>query len=122
VTLSHRPPIKRSMGMKVPYVNAVGLTVYPQEFSARPRRAPLSLRVLAAVLIVLFGFTVISTSVVSVGSYCLTSDGGDTRNLSWCWSRQGDGKTQKRHRQSHLFCHASHWLSKDALGGQRDHQ
>ena len=65
----------------MPYVNAVGLTVHPQVVSTRPRRVPLMARVLAAVLVVLFGFAVISTSVVSIGAYCLTSDGGDTRKL-----------------------------------------
>jgi hypothetical protein len=67
--------------MKLPHVSAVGLTVYPREFSAGPRRTRPGLRVLAAVLIVVFSIVVIVTSIVSVGSYCLTSDGGDTRNL-----------------------------------------
>jgi hypothetical protein len=67
--------------MKAPYVNAVGLTEYPQEFSGRARRVSLRLRLLAAMLIFVFGFVVVSTSVISIGNYCLTSDGGDTRDL-----------------------------------------
>lgn len=67
--------------MRLPYVNAIGITVYPREFSARPHAPRRLLRILAAVLIVLFAMSVVTTTVVSVGGYCLTSDGGDTRHL-----------------------------------------
>jgi len=67
--------------MKVPRINPIGLTEYPPEFSAAPRRNPLWLRILATVVLVLFGLAVVSTTIVSVGRYCLTSDGGDTREL-----------------------------------------
>lgn len=67
--------------MEVPYVNAVGVTVRPAEYSRRIRRRPLGLRILAAALVLVFGLAVVVTTVISVGTYCLTSDGGDTR--SW---------------------------------------
>ena len=67
--------------MDTPRVNAVGITDYPDGYAATPRRAPLAIRIVAAVLIALFGFVVVSTTVVSVGNYCLTSDGGDVRAL-----------------------------------------
>jgi hypothetical protein len=67
--------------METPRINPVGIAEYPPGFSASPRPAPRWLRILAALLLLLFGFSVVSTTVFSVGRYCLTSDGGDTRNL-----------------------------------------
>jgi len=67
--------------MRTPYVNAVGLTVYPHGYSDSPHRVSVALRVVAALLVVLFAVTVVATTVVSVGDYCLTSDAGDTRTL-----------------------------------------
>jgi hypothetical protein len=67
--------------METPRVNAVGIVEYPEGYVAAPRRVPPVVRVAAALLIALFGFVVVTTTVVSVGSYCLTSDGGDVREL-----------------------------------------
>jgi hypothetical protein len=67
--------------MEAPHVNAIGLTVSPEQCPARPRGLPRRLRIAAAALAILFAVTVVSTSVVSMGAYCLTSDGGDTREL-----------------------------------------
>ncbi|MCA9753038.1 MAG: hypothetical protein KC591_12655 [Gemmatimonadetes bacterium] len=38
-------------------------------------------RVIAAIVIIVFGMVVVATTVVSLGRYCLTSNGGDTRGL-----------------------------------------
>ena len=65
-----------------PYVNPVGIVEYPPDFSGKPRRRPLALRIAAAAMLLLFAFVVVSTTVFSVGAYCLTSHGGDTRTLS----------------------------------------
>lgn len=67
--------------MNVPRVNGIGLTEWPDGFTASPRRFPAWQRVAAAIVLVLFAMTVVATSIVSVGRYCLTSDGGDTRGL-----------------------------------------
>jgi hypothetical protein len=67
--------------MNVPRVNGIGLTEWPRSFSATPRRIPAWQRVAAAVFLLFFALTVVATSIVSVGRYCLTSNGGDTRGL-----------------------------------------
>ncbi|MBZ0269124.1 hypothetical protein K8I85_13275 [bacterium] len=67
--------------MNVPRVNGIGLTEWPRSFSAGRRRIPAWQRIVAAVVLVLFALAVVTTSVVSVGRYCLTSNGGDTRGL-----------------------------------------
>lgn len=63
--------------MKTPFVDPVGITRH----GTTPRRLPRAARVAALVLAVLFAATVVSTGVASFGAYCLTSDGGDTREL-----------------------------------------
>jgi hypothetical protein len=55
-----------------------------------PRPTPAWRRVLAVVVVVLFGLVVVTTTVVSVGRYCLTSNGGDTRELP----RGGDSRNE----------------------------
>jgi hypothetical protein len=67
--------------MKTPYVNAVGIAVYPEGYSTASRRAPLWLRMVAALLLVSLVVVMVTTTVASLGGYCLTSDGGDTRRL-----------------------------------------
>ena len=67
--------------MRPPRINPVGLVEYPETFSASPRRAPVWLRVLAAAMLLVFAFVVVSTTIASGGGYCLTSHGGDTRTL-----------------------------------------
>lgn len=66
-----------------PRPNAVGVLEYPEGYEASPRTYSRGLRWGALVFLALFvGITVI-TSVISLGAYCLTSDGGDGRAL---WS------------------------------------
>jgi len=67
--------------MELPRVNGIGLTEWPDDYSAAPRSLPASVRLLAAAVLILFSFAVVSTTVFSAGGYCLTSDGGDTRDL-----------------------------------------
>ncbi len=67
--------------MKTPHVDSIGITQFPGDFSSVPRRLTLRRRVLALVMLVLFTGTVVATSIVSLGGYCLTSHGGDTRHL-----------------------------------------
>jgi hypothetical protein len=38
-------------------------------------------RTVAAIIAVVFALVVVSTTVISLGRYCLTSDGGNTREL-----------------------------------------
>jgi hypothetical protein len=67
--------------MNTPYVNSVGISVIPASLAISPRHRTLGVRIIAAFMLMIFGFAVLSTTVLSVGSYCLTSDGGDIRNL-----------------------------------------
>jgi hypothetical protein len=67
--------------MELPRVNTIGLTEIPPGFQARRRRYSLTARVVATALIVVFALVVTVTTVVSLGSYCLTSDGSNTSGL-----------------------------------------
>ncbi len=69
--------------MKVPNVNPVGLVERPDEFTPPPRTYPRWQRwTVVAVLVIFAAVTLISTG-ASLGGYCLTTDGGDTRALPW---------------------------------------
>ena len=67
--------------MEIPRIGPVGIPEFPASYTASRRRIPVAVRVAAAVLIVVFALVVVSTTVVSVGRYCLTSQGADTRGL-----------------------------------------
>lgn len=67
--------------MELPRVNPVGVLEWPEETYLSPRRFPRSVRALAALLLVLFALTMIVTSTVSLGAYCLTTEPGDVRTL-----------------------------------------
>jgi hypothetical protein len=62
--------------MELPRVSSVGLTELPRGFRARRRRYSRTARVVATV-----------TTVVSLGSYCLTSDGSNTSGLPQSYLR-----------------------------------
>lgn len=67
--------------MEIPRVNAVGLVEHPEGYTPTPRRYPLWLRGLVLTLLLIFGGVTVVTTVVSLGSYCLTTNAGDVRNL-----------------------------------------
>jgi hypothetical protein len=67
--------------MELPRVNPVGLTEIPPGFQSRRRRYSLTARVMATVVLAVFALVVTVTTVVSLGSYCLTSDGSNTSGL-----------------------------------------
>lgn len=67
--------------MNVPKVNAVGVLELPNDYHAPLRPRPLGLRLLALAFTLFFLFVVVGTSIVSIGAYCLTSDGANTRTL-----------------------------------------
>ena len=76
------PPIK------LPRVDPTGIVTYPSGFapSGRPHR-PL-VRVAAALMLMVFVIVVVATTVLSLGRYCLTSDGNNTRALDNEFSRK----------------------------------
>ncbi|MEM7586641.1 MAG: hypothetical protein AAF560_24845 [Acidobacteriota bacterium] len=90
--------------MRIPRVNPVGVVEYPEEQalasdgtfaddesladdeplagdSVEPRRFSGLQRTLASALLTFFFLATVASSILSVGAYCLTSDGGDTRAL-----------------------------------------
>lgn len=67
--------------MELPRVNPVGCTEVPPDFQARSRRYALAARVVATAVLAVFILVVTVTTVVSLGSYCLTSDGANTSGL-----------------------------------------
>lgn len=66
--------------MRLTRVTPAGILERPDEGGAlRPasRRA----RALAALVLVLFAFATVATTVASLGAYCLTTEPGDVRTL-----------------------------------------
>ncbi len=68
--------------MRIPEINPVGVLTRPESYAQAPRSYPPLVRVLAAVLVATFLSVVVVTSAVSLGAYCLTSDGSNTHALS----------------------------------------
>jgi hypothetical protein len=68
--------------MDLPRVNPIGLLEQPEDLEASPRRFSRPQRLLAGALLALFFGATVITSVVSLGRYCLTTDGADARALS----------------------------------------
>ena len=66
--------------MEIPRVDPIGILERPAE-SAERRPASRRARVLAAILLALFTFATVVTTVVSAGAYCLTTEPGDVRTL-----------------------------------------
>jgi hypothetical protein len=62
--------------MELPYVNPVGLVERPNGYRSAPRHYPTIVRLGAAALGGTFLFVSLTTSVVSLAAYCLTSYAG----------------------------------------------
>jgi len=73
--------------MELPRVNPIGLTEIPSGFQARRRRYSLMARVVATAVLAIFALVVTVTTVVSLGSYCLTSDGSNASGLPQSYLR-----------------------------------
>jgi len=73
--------------MELPRVNPIGLIEIPPGFQGRRRRYSLIARVVATVVVAVFALVVTVTTVVSLGSYCLTSDGSNTSGLPQSYLR-----------------------------------
>jgi hypothetical protein len=67
--------------MELSRVSSVGLTEMPPGFQARRRCHSLTARAVATAVLAVFILVVTVTTVVSLGSYCLTSDGSNTSGL-----------------------------------------
>ncbi len=67
--------------MDTPRINPVGIVEYPEGYESHARGFSRPLRFFAGLLLVLFFAATVVTGALSVGAYCLTSDGGDTRAL-----------------------------------------
>ncbi len=67
--------------MELPHVDAVGVVRYPLGYEPSLRPRSWRMRVAAVLMLVVFSAVVISTTVVSIGRYCLTSDGADVQAL-----------------------------------------
>lgn len=75
------PPPATPPPLAPPGPNAVGVLEYPEGYEATPRQYGRGLRTVVWCLLALFAGVTIVTSAVSLGAYCLTSDGGDGRAL-----------------------------------------
>jgi len=64
--------------MDVPRVDPIGLSEVPGAFSQTPRRHSRTTRAMATVLIGIFVGVSSVTTAISLGAYCLTTDGANT--------------------------------------------
>ena len=62
--------------MRLPRVNPIGLVEHPEEFIRVPRSYPRGLRLAAAIALSAFVVVMVTTTVYSLGGYCLTSHAG----------------------------------------------
>lgn len=72
---------RENPNMEIGQVNPIGRADIPPGFQAGRRRYSLAARVVATAVLTLFTVVVIVTTVVSLGSYCLTSDGSNASGL-----------------------------------------
>ena len=68
--------------LHVPFVDPVGLLRAPPLWSRRSAAASPRRRWLALVLAALFAAMTLLTGALSLGAYCLTSDGADGRRIA----------------------------------------
>ncbi len=73
--------IRSATPILTPLVNPVGIVEVPQGYELQPRRYAASIRWGALAMVVVFSLVMIATTVASLGAYCLTSRGADTRAL-----------------------------------------
>ena len=64
-----------------PRVNPVGLVEYAEGSQHGPRKVGSAGRLVVWGFLVFFAVATLGTSILSLGAYCLTSDGADTRAL-----------------------------------------
>jgi hypothetical protein len=69
------------MDLDLPRVDPIGLLETPAGEADPGRRAPFWIRAAAAALALLFLVATLLSGAASLGRYCLTTDGGDTRSL-----------------------------------------
>ena len=69
------------MSMRIPEINPVGVLTRPETYAQTPRSYSPLVRAFAAILAATFLSVVVVTSAVSLGAYCLTSDGENTYAL-----------------------------------------
>lgn len=69
--------------MELPTVNPVGLLERPDGFTPRARSYPRWQRWTVLAILAIFALATMVTTGASLGRYCLTTDGGDTRALPW---------------------------------------
>ena len=62
--------------MEIPKVNAVGVLETPEGYRATPRPHGVATRGLAAIIVVAFLATMLTTGVATLARYCLTSHAG----------------------------------------------
>ena len=67
--------------LPTPRINAVGVLEVPEGYVHGTGSHPPWIRRLAWFFLALFASVTITTSILTLGAYCLTSDGGDGRAL-----------------------------------------
>jgi len=69
--------------MEAPHVDPVGVSCTPPGYRIGPRTYSRMQRFVAGTLVAVFTGVVVLTTAWSLGAYCLTSDGENTRSLPY---------------------------------------
>lgn len=69
-----RPP-------SLPHVDAVGIVRYPNGHEGKARAYSSRVKAMAWAMLLVFGLVVVVSTGVSLGTYCLTSDGANLTDL-----------------------------------------
>lgn len=78
--MEHESPLE-DMPLPTPRINPVGMLEVPEGYVHGTGSHPPWIRRMAWVFLALFASVTITTSILTLGAYCLTSDGGDGRAL-----------------------------------------
>ena len=82
--LNHSPnetAVASGEPLLLPRVNPVGVLEVPAGYDRRSRPLPGALRLGAGLILGVFALVTVITSAVSLGQYCLTSDGANNQTL-----------------------------------------
>lgn len=78
----HTTCVRASQPVGGPSVDPVGVVRFPEGYSGQPRTFSRLTRGISIMLLLTFLATVVVTTAVSLGQYCLTTHGGDQRALN----------------------------------------
>jgi hypothetical protein len=96
--------------MEAPHVDPVGVSHTPPGYRIGPRSYSRAQRLVAGSLAVIFTGVVVLTTAWSLGAYCLTSDGENTRQLPYRKAVTAGEPRSQRSCSGGSSCSARSWF------------